>query len=193
MKRACVLRASPRKKGNTNTLADAVVQRLCERGFEVQSLDLYELDIRPCIACRACQEDWTVVSCAQHDDMQRVFDAVSASELILLATPIYSWYCTPPMKCALDRMVYAFNMYYGKEKGPSLWQGKAMALVTSCGYRIEKGADLLTEGLVRYCKHSCLRWLGTYGERHLGYGTEFMDEEKRSRAAAFADALADNV
>lgn len=193
MKKACILRASPRKSGNTNALADAVEKRLCERGFVVENLDLYDLDIRPCLACRACQSDWTKVNCAQSDDMQRVFDTVQQSELILLATPIYSWYCTPPMKCALDRMVYAFNMYYGREKGPSLWQGKALALVTSCGYRIEKGADLLIEGLTRYAKHSQLRYLGAYGERHLGYGTEFMDDDKRARAIAFADLLADEV
>lgn len=38
-----------------------------------------------------------------------------------LATPIYSWYCTPPMKALLDRLVYGMNKYYGDEKGPSLW------------------------------------------------------------------------
>ncbi len=193
MKKCCILRASPRKGGNTNALTDAVAQRLKERGFAVENFDLYDMDIRPCLACRECQRDWKAVTCAQKDDAQRMFDAVMESELILLASPVYSWYCTPPMKAALDRMVYAFNMYYGEEKGPSLWQGKALALVTSCGYRIEKGADLLTEGLARYCKHSQLRWLGAYGERHLGYGTTFMDEEKRERALAFADRLAEEV
>jgi multimeric flavodoxin WrbA len=174
-------------------MTDVVAERLRDMGARLREHDLYDMRIEPCIACRECQKDWSTVCCAQDDDMEQIFESVQESSLLILATPIYSWYCTPPMKCALDRMVYAFNMYYGREKGPSLWQGKALALVTSCGYRIEKGADLLIEGLTRYAKHSQLRYLGAYGERHLGYGTEFMDDDKRARAIAFADLLADEV
>ena len=35
--------------------------------------------------------------------------AVLACDLLVLATPIYSWFCTPPMKTALDRLVYGMN------------------------------------------------------------------------------------
>jgi len=28
------------------------------------------------------------------------------------------------MKAVLDRLVYGMNKYYGREKGPSLWEGK---------------------------------------------------------------------
>ena len=115
-----------------------------------------------------------------------LFDRLTAADLIVLATPVYSWYCTPPMKALLDRMVYGMNKYYGEEKGPSLWAGKAVALLLTCGYRPEKGGDLLEEGIRRYCKHSVLRYLGSHSERHLGYATEFMDEEKEERARAFA-------
>ena len=193
MKKVCILRASPRKGGHTNTLANAVEQRLLALGFAVTNLDLYDMDLKPCLACRVCQEDWGRIYCAQRDDMQRVFDAVSESDLVLLASPIYSWYCTPPLKCALDRMVYAFNMYYGAERGPSLWEGKAVALVTSSGYREDKGPDLLVQGLTRYCKHSKLRYLGSLWARHPNTGEVLMSEEKRAEAVAFADALARDV
>ena len=109
--------------------------------------------------------------------------------MIILATPVYSWYCTPPMKALLDRMVYAFNMYYGEKRGPSLWEGKAVSLITTCGYPPEKGADLLEEGIRRYCRHSRLRYLGMLCERHMGYRTEFMDDEKRARAVTYAEHL----
>jgi len=42
---------------------------------------------------------------------------------------------TAPMKAALDRMVYALNKYYGDEKGPSIWAGKKLSVITTCGYR----------------------------------------------------------
>ena len=66
-------------------------------------------------------------------------------DLLLLASPIYLWSCTAPMKVALDRCIYALCKYYGDEKGPSLWEGKAVAALTTCGYRVEKGADLWEE------------------------------------------------
>ena len=107
----------------------------------------------------------------------------------MLATPIYSWYCTPPMKAALDRLVYGLNKYYGETKGPSLWAGKRLALLTTCGYRPEKGSDLWEEGMRRYCRHSGLVFAGSLTERHMGYGIPFMDAEKEARAAAFAAGL----
>ena len=68
-----------------------------------------------------------------------------------------------------------------------------MALLATCGYRPEKGADLFEEGLRRYCKHSALRYLGSHAERHLGYGTAFMDDDKAARTRAFARELLKNV
>ncbi len=188
--RVCILRGSPRKNGNTNAVTDAFAKRLRELGCDVRELSLYEMRIEPCLACRACQKDWTRVNCARQDDMAEIFGAVMESDLIVLATPIYSWYCTAPMKAALDRMVYALNMYYGEQRGPSLWEGKRMALITTCGYPPEKGADLFEAGMKRYCKHSRLRYEGMLCERHLGYNTVFMDEEKRQRAEEFAAKLA---
>ena len=118
--------------------------------------------------------------------MHVLFDAILRCDLLVLSTPVYSWYCTPPMKAVLDRMVYGMNKYYGAEKGPALWTGKPVALITTCGYPVEKGADLLEEGIRRYCKHSQLRYLGMLAERHMGYQTVFMNAEKERRAVQFA-------
>lgn len=102
---------------------------------------------------RGCQRDWEHPACVLRDDMQPIFESVLSADLLLLASPIYSWYCTAPLKAALDRMVYAMNKYYGDQgRGPSLWRGRAVAAVTTCGYRPERGADLWEEGLRRYCK-----------------------------------------
>jgi multimeric flavodoxin WrbA len=188
--RALVLMGSPRKKGNTAALLAPFCGELEAAGLETETVWLYERDIRPCTACRRCQEDWTVFGCPQIDGVQELFDQILTCELLLLATPIYSWYCTPPMKALLDRLVYGMNKFYGKERGPSLWAGKSLALLLTCGYRPEKGADLFEEGMRRYCKHSGLRDLGSHTERHLGYDTVFMDREKEIRVRTFARRLA---
>jgi hypothetical protein len=76
--------------------------------------------------------------------------------------------------------------YYGETKGPALWKGKPMALVTTCGYPPEKGADLWQTGMERYCKHCQLSFLGQLAARHVSYEIPFMDEETAERARAFA-------
>ena len=184
-----ILMGSPRKNGNTRQLLEPFTETLEARGAETETVWLYDRDIQPCTACRTCQRDWTAFGCRQRDDVQDLFDRVLRADLLVLATPIYSWYCTPPMKALLDRLVYGMNKFYGAEKGPSLWAGKAVALLTTCGYRPEKGCDLLEEGVRRYCKHSGLRYLSSHAERHLGYDTVFMDADKEARTRAFAREL----
>ena len=186
MKKICVLFGSPRKDGNTSQLVQCFTAEAQRMGCACEQFWLYDMDLRPCVACRECQRDWTAFGCPQADDMHVLFDAILRCDLLVLSTPVYSWYCTPPMKAVLDRMVYGMNKYYGAEKGPALWAGKPVALITTCGYPVEKGADLLEEGIRRYCKHSQLRYLGMLAERHMGYQTVFMNAEKERHAVQFA-------
>ena len=161
-----VLFASPRgEASNTLAVTRPVTDALTQAGWEVERFSLYDMDIQPCRACRACQRNWEHPACVLCDDMQPIFESVLSADLLLLASPIYSWYCTAPLKAALDRMVYAMNRYP------------------------ERGADLWEEGLRRYCKHSQLRWLGMLSARHLGYSAPFMDGEKAAQARAFAAEL----
>jgi len=189
MKQAVVFLGSPRKNGNTNSLTAPFTDRLEEGGWNVRSFDLHDMDLKPCIACRTCQQDHSRFGCIHDDDMQQIFDIILGSDLLVFATPVYSWYATPPVKTVMDRLVYGMNKYYGEKKGPALWAGKSVALITTCGYPPEKGADLLEEGVRRYCKHSQLHYIGMLVEHHLGYGTVFMTDEKKQHALNFADRI----
>lgn len=186
---ACIFMGSPRKQGNTQAILQPFVQQLEQHGMECTVIWLYDKQISGCTACRHCQKDWTTSHCAQKDDMQELFDCVLQCDLLVLATPIYSWYCTAPMKAAMDRMIYALCKYYGENRGPSLLHGKSLALLATCGYRPEQGADLWEAGVQRYCKHTGMNYLGLHVERHLGYTIPFMDQEKHSRAQQFADQV----
>ena len=185
----CILMGSPRKNGNTASLLKPFISEMEKNGHSCNLIWLYDKNIQPCTACRICQRDFTMFGCYQKDDAQEIFECVLASDLLILATPIYSWYCTPPMKAVLDRFVYGMNKYYGDEKGPALWEGKKVALITTCGYRPEKGADLWEAGMKRYCKHSKLLYAGMLCERDLGYHDVFMSEEKMQHALEFASQL----
>ena len=150
---------------------------------------LYDLKLEGCHACRGCQQDWSEPGCVIEDDMQAIFESVLRADQIVLATPIYSWYCTAPLKAALDRMVYGMNKFYGESVGPALWAGKHLALLVTCGYKPENGAGPFELGMQRYCKHSSLIYDGMLAERHLGYHTVFMDAEKEQHARDFARKL----
>lgn len=188
-KRICILMGSSRKNGNTAQLIAPFMDELEQKGGVCELVWLYNLNLRPCIACRKCQKDWSRFGCCQEDDMQTVFDAVQNCDLLVLATPIYSWYCTPPMKAVLDRLVYGMNKYYGERRGPALWAGKQVALLTACGYPPGRGADLWETGIIRYCKHSELHYLGMLAERHLGCDIVFMDSTKEAHVRQFAEKL----
>ena len=188
-KRVCILMGSPRKNGNTMQLLQPFMQQLQQSGCECELIWLYDKNIQPCRACRCCQKDHSIFGCAIRDDMPDIFDSVLQCDLLVLATPIYSWYCTPPMKSVLDRLVYGMNKYYGETKGPAIWAGKMLAAVTTCGYPPEKGSDIFAEGLERYCRHSCLEFAGMITEHHKGYNTVFMDSQKAEHIKEFVQKL----
>jgi len=188
-----ILMGSPRKEGNTQAILVPFMDELKALGHEEDLFWLTDMDIKGCIACRACQKDWSIFGCKLSDDMQQIFDSVLAADSIILACPIYCWYCTAPMKAALDRLMYGMNKYYGEEKGPSIWAGKHLSIITTCGYKPEKGADLFEEGIKRYCKHSALIYDGMLAERDLGYKAVFMDDEKAKHAKEFAHFLVEKT
>ena len=190
----CVLFASPRgKDSNTAQLVDIFLRVWRAAGHEAEIFSLYDLAIAPCRACRGCQIDHSAPNCVIHDDMGSIFESVLQSDLIVFASPIYSWYCTAPLKAAMDRLVYALCKFYGEKRGPSLMEGKALCALTTCGYRPDKAADLFDEGLRRWCKHARVRWLGLHSARHMGYGTEFMTPEIEENTVKFAENILKNV
>ena len=187
----CILMGSPRQNGNTAAILEPFMDELEKSGVSTDLFWLKNMEIKPCTACRACQKNWEGFGCVQKDGVYEVFEKIMECRMIVLASPIYSWYCTPQMKTVLDRLVYGMNKIYGEKLGPKLWQGKKLALITTCGYPPEKGADLWKEGMKRYCKHSGLTYTKMLVERHLGYAKEFMDSQKEENARAFAVELAE--
>ena len=140
-------------------------------------------------ACMACQDCLDGPGCVQDDDFEEVFRTMAGSDVIILATPVYSFFCTAPMKALLDRAIYAGVKNYGAEKGPKLLEGKRLASVATCGYPPEKGADLWEEGLKRFCRHGGLEYMGIFCRRDWGRREPFMNEERDRAVRDFAQAI----
>lgn len=188
-----ILMGSPRKDGNTNAILTPFMEELHALGHETELFWLYDLDLRPCVACRGCQKNWEEPACVIQDDMQPIFQSLLTSDAIVLASPIYFFFCTGPMKNALDRLAYPFTKIYGEEVGPSLWNDQHVSIITTCGIRPELGADLFEEGVKRICNARKLVYDGMLAERHKGYKFPFMDEDKAERARAFARELSQKL
>lgn len=184
-----LLMGSPRKQGHTAALTAPFLEECGRLGVETETFWLYDRHILPCLGCKTCQDRMDGFGCVRRDDGEALFEAMAGGDGIVLATPIYAWYCTAPMKALMDRAVYAGTKNYGREKGPSLLKGKGLASLVTCGYPPEKGADLWEAGLRRWCRHSGLSWWGMLCQRDRGPGVPFLTEDKLAAARDFARAL----
>jgi multimeric flavodoxin WrbA len=191
--RICILFGSLRENSNTGLLVQPFIAELERLGAAIDFITLKDKNIEPCTACWTCQNIFEEPGCPKNDDMKIVYDAVLKSDCIIFASPIYSWYCTPPMKAVMDRLVYGMNKYYGDTEGPCLWEGKKCALVTTCGYEIEEGAGVFEEGLRRYSKHSNLHYLGKLAVQDIDGKSYFQNESAVNAAKEFAVKVYDSL
>lgn len=185
----CVLMGSPKKEGHTMGVLRPFLEELQKEGHTWELIWLYDREIHPCLACRVCQDVQSAFGCVQQDDMEKIAAGILAADVFVLATPIYAWFCTAPMKAMLDRLVYGMNKYYGTKRYGSLWKGKSCALLLTGGYPEEKSAVLFEEGMKGYCRHSGLLYQGHVFVRDFGYHTEFLTPEKMEQTRAFARLL----
>lgn len=184
----CILMGSFRKDGNTETFTKTIMNVL-ESEMNVEYITLRDKDIKPCTACWTCQDIFDGPGCPKEDDCDEIFKAVLKADCLLLATPMYSWYCTPPMKALLDRLVYTMNKYYGKTKGPCLWENKKIGIITTCGYGLNDGAGVFEEGIKRYAKHSNLNYIGMIGMRDSSDRTVYQKGEAIEWASKMLDYI----
>ena len=180
-----ILMGSPRLQGNTAQLCKPLMEELKTNGAEVRYVTLADKQIRPCQGCYACQQISGEYGCSQADQMP--VEEILWADLIVLATPIYAWYCAAPMKNVLDRH-YGFNKYYGSAEG-SLWAGKKVAILATHGYDGAYATDPFEMGMQRLCKHSNLEYMGLYSVQDEDNLTSFQAEEAVAGAKEFARKL----
>ena len=180
----CILMGSMRADGNTAELLKPFMTELEGAGCGIEYITLHDKDIRPCVGCYACQHIDGEYGCVRNDDVGAIMDAIIRCDCFVLATPIYSWYCTAPMKALLDRH-YGMNKYYGRASG-SLWKGKKVAIIATHGYPAAYATEPFETGIVRLCKHSGLDYLGMYSVRDEDNLASFQTESAVSGARDFA-------
>lgn len=90
MNQVIAINGSPRmERGHTQLLLDAFLQGMTEAGAQVETLYTSRLIIKPCACGRLyCWNDKPGECCVK-DDMQTLYPKLKASDILVLATPVY--------------------------------------------------------------------------------------------------------
>ncbi|MGN0099161.1 MAG: flavodoxin family protein [Candidatus Methanomethylophilaceae archaeon] len=100
--RIVVLSGSPRRNGNTDMLVDSFV-RGASVNNEVEVIRAADLHVSPCIGCERCKSA-EGITCSIDDDMTGVYDSLSHSDMLVLASPVYFYSITAQLKTVIDRL-----------------------------------------------------------------------------------------
>jgi multimeric flavodoxin WrbA len=113
---------SPRKKGNSATLAKQVASGAKSAGAMVETFFLHDLNIKPCSACDACRKQ-RHIDCVIQDDMQVLYPKMRSADAIVIASPIYWFTVSAQTKLFIDRW------YALKDEGGYALAGKKFGIV----------------------------------------------------------------
>ena len=168
---ACVL-GSPRKNGNTATVAARFAETAQSLGAQTQTFVLNELSFKGCQACMACKTGSD--KCVVKDDLADVLDAAREADVLVMASPIYFAHMTGQMKCFIDR-TYSFFVpdFFNADKPTRLAPGKKCVLILAQADPNGGHFDIYPEFA------EILQWMGyeTHKIRGLGWLHEAGDAE----------------
>lgn len=123
MKKIVVLTGSPRKDGNSSSMADSFVKAAEGRGFDVARFDANEMNIGCCQACDGCfGGDF---ACIFDDDFNRIAADIEESIGIVFVSPVYWYTFSAQIKAVIDKF-YSFCV------GGKNFASKKSALISCC-------------------------------------------------------------
>jgi putative NADPH-quinone reductase/putative sterol carrier protein len=129
-----LLRANPRKTGQTQQLIELFVQGLRETDARVVEVDLTTRSLLPCLGCFHC---WltTPGQCVHGDDMGALLEQVIEAEVLVCATPLYHFAMSSFLKVFFERTfpLLKQGLTASRQGGtrnnlryPERWQGKKL-------------------------------------------------------------------
>lgn len=108
-----VLTGSPRKNGNSNTLAERFIQGAKEAGHDITRFDSAFKNVNPCTACNDCGMNG---DCVQKDDFLSVRPALLEADLVAFATPMYYFGMSAQLKAVIDRFYSVSSRLHGGKR-----------------------------------------------------------------------------
>ena len=177
--------ATPRLKGNSDILADRILDGCREAGAAVTKIRLRDLSLHPCIGCDACQGA-VLDPCVIQDDVHGVLTAIRKTDAIVFASPIYFATINAQMKMLLDRM---YALFGGGDF--SVLDGKRVALAFTYADHdpINAGVMNAFRTYQDACRLLGMPLIGCVHAACLEAGAIREDPERLAQAAALGKAL----
>ncbi len=142
-KKILILTSSPRKNGNTNTIAQWCAQSATDAGAEVECVDIARLKYKSngCISCYSCQES-DKYECKVKDDANDILERLNDFDVVVYSTPIYMFGPSAQLKLLLDRTYSLVKFDPDTDDVILKSTGQVMALIATAGGGINDGLDL---------------------------------------------------
>ena len=131
-KRVLIISSSPRKGGNSETLAAAFAKGVQAAGNQVETVYLREKQVGFCKGCLACLK---LGHCVIQDDAVEIAAKMHDANVLVFATPVYYYCVSGQLKTMLDRANPLFDTDYAFTKAYLLAAAAEDAPETFCGYR----------------------------------------------------------
>jgi multimeric flavodoxin WrbA len=166
------INSSPRMgKGNTALILNPFLEGMKEAGAEVELFYTRKLNIKPCTGEFNC---WlkTPGECYHDDDMKILLPKFVEADVIIIASPVYVFGITGPMKNLFDRtlpMAHPFlELREGHSHHPSRGTPKTRkyVLVSNCGFWEKDNFDPLISYMETFCKNKGSEFAGALLRPH---------------------------
>lgn len=139
-KKVLLISASPRIRGNSDSLCDEFMRGVMDSGSHAEKVRLHQKNYKGCLGCGVCKINDG--KCVQNDDIKELLDKMLEADVIVLATPIYFYSMDGQLKLFIDR---TYPMY------PQL-KGKDFYFILTGGAPSEEYMSIAIEGLRGYLK-----------------------------------------
>lgn len=121
--RILILIGSPRKNGNTELLAKAFA-RGARKSHQVEMISVADYQVMPCIGCNSCLHSDNH-QCCQKDDMQKIYDQLLCTDMLVIASPVYFYGISAQLKTIIDRLHTPLRNQFSVRKMALLLVGAA--------------------------------------------------------------------
>ncbi|MCF8057063.1 MAG: flavodoxin family protein [Desulfocapsa sp.] len=139
---------SPRKNGNSETMAQTVADGLFAKGNNtVEYIRLNHLSIKPCQGCGGCSESG---HCIIDDHMTDLYEKTDAADRIFFVSPIYFYGLSAQIKTYIDRCQAKWSRKYllgEKYREKDKRSGHLLSCAATSGDRLFDGSILVIKCL----------------------------------------------
>ncbi|WPC43150.1 flavodoxin family protein [Clostridium sp. JS66] len=129
MKKILVLNGSPRKDGIVYNLLKEIVNGSKDNN-EIEWIDVYNLKMKPCIACMKCRTNNECV--LPKDDANSIGEKIQKSDVLIVGTPTYWGNMSSQLKVLFERNVPVFMGESDSGMPIARQKGKKAVIVVSC-------------------------------------------------------------